>query len=226
MGPDAMQVMQSCASKCESLLAEACSVLALLTAPSSDSESPPPSTNTTINSDSYAKGEVVTYIGINAAVPKEARIQEVHQDDDTPYYTVRLLDTGTEKQTDSAHLRKISVSALPVTVTVSATGSSPYDAGLSLWSCVSRTKDVPRAESKSLPPRSDSARDSDSDRKSLPPRSDSDSDHTFFDYAEFIGQCLCDMQTAAHDAGGRVMSILFGAVVKVRTDASRPPWAA
>ena len=133
MGSDAMLVIQSLASSFDSLLANACSVLALLTAPSSESQRP--ANNTSIDSESrssYAKGEVVTYIGINAAVPQEARIQEVHEDDDTPYYTVCLLDTGTEKQTDSAHLRKISVSALPVTATVPAPGSSPYDMGLSL----------------------------------------------------------------------------------------------
>ena len=42
-------------------------------------------------------------------------------------------------------------------------------------------------------------------------------------YGEYIGQGLCEMQTAAHDAGGRVMSFSFGAAMKVRTDVSRPP---
>ena len=53
----------------------------------------------------FVKGERVHYVQGEASEP--AQIVKVHwEDGPPPYYTVRVLSTGRERQTDAAHLAK------------------------------------------------------------------------------------------------------------------------
>ena len=55
---------------------------------------------------SYKAGMDVFYKNSNLGTVQQARILDVHLDDElVPYYSIRLLDDGREKQTDDAHLR-------------------------------------------------------------------------------------------------------------------------
>eukprot|EP00980_Cylindrotheca_fusiformis_P003200 scaffold725_cov133-Cylindrotheca_fusiformis.AAC.8 len=54
----------------------------------------------------FSKEEIVVYKGANGQ--EKAKILDVHLDDDlVPFYTVKLLESGKEKQTDDAHLTPI-----------------------------------------------------------------------------------------------------------------------
>ncbi|CAB1116199.1 unnamed protein product [Ectocarpus sp. CCAP 1310/34] len=67
----------------------------------------------------YNEGESVVYMRNGEAHP--AIVMKVHQDDEEPYYTVRVHETGRERQTDANHL----VRSLPMETPPGVGGSSP-----------------------------------------------------------------------------------------------------
>ena len=47
----------------------------------------------------FAVGETVVYVPASGAAPVDARVVKVHYDDAPPYYTIRTLADGRERQT-------------------------------------------------------------------------------------------------------------------------------
>ncbi|CAN0547267.1 unnamed protein product, partial [Ectocarpus sp. 12 AP-2014] len=72
----------------------------------------------------YNEGESVVYMRNGEAHP--AIVMKVHQDDEEPYYTVRVHETGRERQTDANHLvRSLPKETPPGVGEPSPDGSSP-----------------------------------------------------------------------------------------------------
>ncbi|CBN78313.1 conserved unknown protein [Ectocarpus siliculosus] len=72
----------------------------------------------------YSEGESVVYMRNGEAHP--AIVMKVHQDDEEPYYTVRVHETGRERQTDANHLvRSLPKETPPGVGEPSPDGSSP-----------------------------------------------------------------------------------------------------
>ena len=105
----------------------------------------------------FVKGERVVYVQGDASEP--AQIVKVHwEDGPPPYYSVRVLSTGRERQTDAAHLAK----EAPLETVVRAAAS----VRLSESTCLARS--VGRASACRLPAAKTSAC-SEKRRVTLPP---------------------------------------------------------